>query len=71
LSKQEKRALKFAIAKGATLDEIDDLKGFLKSQIEQSKHVATRGATGKGTRQVKQGVMKVGDYQQLESNYDL
>jgi hypothetical protein len=53
------------------MDEITDLKGFLRDQMEMSKRAATIGATDKNARPVKQGVMKVGDYSQLEKNFDM
>jgi len=37
LNKGEKRALKFAVKKGANIDEVDDLKSFLGSKIKQSQ----------------------------------
>ena len=37
LNKGEKRALKFALQKGVDVNEVDDLKTFLQSQLKESK----------------------------------
>ena len=62
LTKQEKRMLKFAVQRGATVDDVQDLKGWLATQTEkQKKHGAVGSASG-GAKQVKKGMLKVGDY---------
>ena len=37
LNKGEKRALKFALKKGVDVNQVDDLKSFLNSEMKQQK----------------------------------
>ena len=67
LNKGEKRALKFAIQKGASVDEIDDLRGYLEKQMEDSKRMPHAPILGGGdpikySKHGNRGVMKVADY---------
>ena len=67
LNKGEKRALKFAIQKGVSVDEIEDLRSYLGKEMEDSKRIPNAPILGgenpsKYSKHGNRGVMKVADY---------
>ena len=78
LTKDQKRALKFAAKQGVDLGSVGDLEGFLQNAVQNTKktHNTNRsagGEFGKANRnlQAYYGNKKVSDYKDLEDNNDL
>lgn len=71
LNKGEKRALKFALAKGGVPEDPEQLKKFLEDSVANAKRSKGTQAAGGQTRTKGKQMMKVSDYSQLETNYKM